>query len=398
MSGLLSNLPAGSNLGSALALGNRLLTNSFDLGLALARPATFPSAAAGLANVVCQRSSEGFRTAATGRGGMAFRELANKLEVYLLVLTVGRILKVPSGSLFPLLEFVDRAYQLPQFQALWAVEGLGHDYANSFLRQGIEPVGILSEERQPHLPEKSLLMLHAGIGLGFAQQGLGKISPRSPIAEIRRRVEQIVRRCRANSRPGYLGAALESLGLQTYDFHPTSLTPIVDRVLREVDPDAVPFFWHGVGRAVYFDTPINFLPCSDWETFRMARNLAPDEPALLNAWAGLAWAWTMVNQRHPEILAELLIQYHGNELLQNGGFANGVASSTIMRSDTTPGAPFVESFCEYRASNPAIASSWDVLVRNPCGRALREIYPVLRDQQRLGDVFRYNNLLERSAG
>lgn len=373
---------AGSNLQSALELGNRLVTNTLDLGLALVNPATFPSAATGLTNAVCQRLSEGFRTVSGGNGGVALRELANKAEVFVLVLTVGRKIGVPSSPPFPLLELVHRAYQkLSAYQALWGVEGLGHDYAYSFFKQGIEPVGILTEEQQPDLPHKSLLILHAGIGLAFAQQGLSNITPETPIAEIRRAVARIIRLSRVNSRPGYAGVAFESLGLQTYDFHPTSLTPIIDRVLREIDSEVVPYFWHGVGRAIYFDAPLNFLPCSGWQTFQMARNLAPDEFALLNAWTGLAWAWTLVNLAQPEILAELLIRFHGHELLENDGFANGVASSTNMRFDTTPGAPAIKSFCEYRSSDPAVDRQWDELVRAPCRRALGDYFPVLRESE-----------------
>ena len=82
---------------------------------------------------------------------------------------------------------------------------------------------------------------------------------------------------------------------------------IVDRGLSAIDPDIVGYFWHGVGRGLYF-LPINALPCSSstWRAVEMAHEEAPHTLGRLNALGGLAWAVTLVNIRHPAILEAFL--------------------------------------------------------------------------------------------
>ena len=56
-------------------------------------------------------------------------------------------------------------------------------------------------------------MLHAGIGMSFAKAVLVELEPTKWSAEaIREGIARFVRLCRDSSRPGYAGAALESLG------------------------------------------------------------------------------------------------------------------------------------------------------------------------------------------
>jgi hypothetical protein len=234
-------------------------------------------------------------------------------------------------------------------------------------------------------------MLHAGLGLAFAQERLAGIGPFTGEVDLRRRLQGFLRLCLDNSLPGYEGAAFESLGLVTHLFYPRQVAA-VDRQLGHLVPPIGGYFWHGVGRSLYFD-PVNFLPCSLWQAYETARREAPGERARLNAWAGVTWAAVLVNERQPWILDELLIQPHGEELAAEGALTNGLASANIMRFDTTPRAPFIEAFCRYRpAGGPRAVARWDTLVRAPCERALRRDYPVLKAHQRLGAVFEFRNL------
>src|SRR6185295_8656057 len=140
-------------------------------------------------------------------------ELANKAEVFALVKGVALLIGEPLAGPLPILPLIERAYALGDFPALWAVEGLGHDYAESVWRESGPPRGLLADRGvAAELPEASLLMLHAGMGLAFADRLLPG-SAAAPAREIRRAVAEIVALDRANSRPGYLGPALESLGL-----------------------------------------------------------------------------------------------------------------------------------------------------------------------------------------
>lgn len=326
--------------------------------------------------------------------GAALAELRSKAQVFCLVLDVNEKIGVPpphSATPFPLLELVGRAYGLDDYSALWAVEGLGHAYGDSFWSRGLTPEGILLPANAPDLPAKSLLMLHAGIGLSFAQHLLNGVGE----AELDSRVAEIVRLCRGSSRPGAVGAAYESLGLVTRTFH-AGLVPAVDRALARAAPELRGFYWHGVGRALYF-LPVNFLPYSAGQVFAAARAEAPDAESRLSAVAGAAWAYALVGQRDPAILAELVVRPYGDELAGDGGFANGIASSTVMRLDTTPEADFLHRFFAYRPAEPAVARRWDLLVRRPGEDAIHRFHPVLKERGLLGEVFRYQDLEELAA-
>lgn len=352
-----------------------------------------PSVALSLTGNPLQRTVEGWRTFLTGGSQLTGEELLNKAEVFTLVPAVAPLIGEPlKGPLPPLPQLVANAYALGDFFSLWAIEGLGHDYGNSFWKQGVRPHGILSPEVARDLPSGSLPMLNAGIGLSMARTIFDGLCWDTPAAEIRRMVAEIVRLDRDNALPGYTGAAYENLGLTTRTLRPTMVSA-VDQAIREVAPQVRGYFWHGVGRSIYFWFS-NFLPCSDWQIFQMARREAPDEEARLNAWAGAAWGYVLVNQRQPRITAELLIGPHGEELAQNGGFVNGVASSMMMRFDTTPDAPFIQEFIRYRpeGSNGRLTELWDRLVRIPSETALNVYYPVIQRHGRMGDIFQYRDL------
>jgi hypothetical protein len=343
---------------------------------------------------MAERTASGLRVAASPQGSLAaLTEIRNKAQVYVLVRQVSRLIGVPETFPLPLLELVARSYALGPFPALWAVEGLGHDYAVSWFDAGLEPRGLLTTvPRARALPPASLPMMHAGIGLGFAERLLEGAGAKTTAEALRLLVADVLRLCRTSSRPGYLGAALESLGLVTGLFHP-ALVAAVDDALRALgELEVLGFYWHGVGRSIYF-RPANFLPCSTWHVFEIARRLAPDEAARRNAWAGLSWAVTLVNQRQPWILADLLVAPHGAELAEDDAFANGVASSIVMRYDTTPGAPFIEPFCAFRPRGSARELElWEALVARPCRLALSVYYPTLAAEDRLGSIFHYQRL------
>ena len=378
-------------------LGDEIQASAVDL---TGRPAVpdllRPENAAALGVNLVARSADGLRLLVDPwRALDAAREVQNKLEVYVLVRQVARLIGVPDTFPLPLLDLVRRAYELTPYEALWAVEGLGHDYAESYWRQGLAPRALLTGGQGLALPPESLLMMHAGVGLGIAEHLLEGLGAEPATAEVERVVGEVVALCRDNSRPGFVGAAYESIGLVTRLFHPP-LVPAVDAALRAVAPEVVGYFWHGAGRAIYF-RPVNFLPGSTWQCFEMARREAPDSLARLNAVAGVTWAFVLVNQRQPGLLADLLLAPHGERLEGDSAFVNGLCSGVIMRADTTPAAPFIEPFLDYRPDGPRLARLWRLLVHDPGRRALRVDYPILRAEHRLGDLFHYDDLARLAA-
>ena len=322
------------------------------------------------------------------QANLAWQELRNKLEVFVLVRNLSSILGLPAGQFIPLPQLVEKAYSVNTFQALWAVEGLGHYYTDTYWEQKGVPQGLLSEEQAP-VPAKSLLMLHAGMGLSFADRLLGNLTSQASDGQLRSAIQYFLALVKANSRPGYLGAAVESLGLVTRDFYPDFLQRVNEQ-LRIVGPEFMGYFWHGAGRALYFSREY-FLPVlrTVWSGVDQEAANAPDR---LSSMAGLSWAVTLVNMRQPSIMENVVRSYIEQSDLTEG-FTNGVVSSIIMRQDTTPDASFATSFIQHRpASDGQLAAAWQRFIGAPVQAALHNYYPVLQQHHALDQVFRYQDL------
>src|SRR6185503_14839678 len=309
---------------------------------------------------------------------------------------VSSLLHVPAeGKEFDLAKLIQDAYALGAYPDLWAVEGLGHLYALTFWNKGKPIRGILTNVSPEVLPAKSLTMMHAGIGLGFAQQLMNTVTAYSDPDELRGVLRQFVTLVDENSRPGYEGAAYESLGLVTRFWH-SPMVGVVDKHLREIAPHVLGYFWHGVGRSLYF-LPLFFVPglLSPWLAIERE---APYELALLNMMAGLAWATTIVNVRQPELM-ENFISMNGERVARTPGFTNGLMSTLIMGIDITPNDQYILEFLEYRPrrSDPRLVQLWDALVAQPAREAVYRIHPILQKHQRLGEVFQYHPSLSELA-
>jgi hypothetical protein len=322
---------------------------------------------------------------------LGWQELKNKYEVYNLVKHIGDILGVPAQGDFELEDFVRKAYALGAYPDLWAVEGLGHDYAMRLWNPSDSLQNLLTSVQAATLPEKSLTMMHAGQGLAFAEQLLKHITPYDCVQGIRNVIEEFVRLCRDNSREGYVGAAYESLGLVTRTWH-AEMMPLVDSALQEIDLDIVSYFWHGAGRALYF-LPYHFVPGSP-SPWSSTETEGPSEIARLNLRAGLSWATNLVNLRQPEIIAATLRSL--GTLTKDDAISNGIVSSLIMSYDITPGDIYVEAFSRYQPpeSNDGFANLWREMVSRPVEFALEHIYPQMKQRKRLGELFHYQTLAD----
>jgi hypothetical protein len=318
---------------------------------------------------------------------MRWLELRNKVEIYFLVENAATRLGISPVESTPLPDLVGRAYDLGPFLALWAIEGLGHAYGQQAIDKDQSPRGLLTGPEAEACPSSAMSMLHAGIGLAFAQKLLDSMTPATPTGALATAIENFIRLSRENSRPGYIGAAYESLGLVTRTFH-QDLVARVGQEVAQSHEDLLGYFWHGVGRAIYF-APRNFLPCTEinWAS---AADAAPDDLGRLNIVAGLAWAVTLVNMRQPAIM-EWLLSHHGDVVLRPSAFANGVTSAVLVRYDTTPEAPFLESFVNYQPASAAreTARLWEREVSGPAVNALQNWHGPLKRAGRLGEVFRF---------
>jgi len=319
------------------------------------------------------------------------QEFANKLHIITLVTHVHGELGLDANTVDPLPVLVDKVAAMPTFPRVWATEGLGAwfgDRAMAKAAGGADPTGLLRDADCASLPPWSLTMLHAGIGMAFAKAILAKLEPTSSTESIRAGIARFVKLCRDSARPGYAGAALESLGLATRTLYPNLLRAI-DREIPTVDPDLQGYFWHGAGRAMYFE-PMGMLPSANapWRVIRRLDQEAPHDLARRNILSGIGWALSVVNMRQP-IVMEAFLRHHAALVGADDAFTNGVASSLMMRYDTTREDLHVSAYIHYEPVDAEVASAWRALIAAPCELALSETYGKLTRTASLEQLFHY---------
>jgi len=337
----------------------------------------------------------GLAAATVGSQSALFKQqMENTRFIFTLVRNNQEEIGIPKTGEFDLDHFVGKAYGIGDFENIWTVEGLGHVYSQRtwLLKHNLseDAQGILIEGQAASLPEKSLTMMHAGLGLAFAESLMKQLTLGSSTQEVERVLKSFIKLCTNNSRPGYVGCALESLGLVTRCFNYT-MVGLVQQVLADVDPIAWEFFWRGAGRALYF-SPLHMLQSvfSPWVTAEME---APNEQAFRSLKAGISWATNVVNMRQPEIFEDL-IRRRGAEEESEGTIRHGVAASTTMAMDITPNHPLVRAYLDYqpKSSDPKVRQLWAKLVHEPASRAVSRYQPILKKHNMLDQVFRFQDL------
>jgi hypothetical protein len=324
-------------------------------------------------------------------------ECRNKAKIMTLVQGLDSYMD-PEGKT-PLQTIVEKCYALGSFPALWAVEGAGKDLAEWHMARNSNPARLLTDAPLDPKWNKALLMLHAGLGLGFAKYVIERL-PSSPSDEqVRQAVTRTVELCRSNSRPGYYGAAIESLGLVSRFMRNAAFCRRVHEVLTKTAPDSVSFFWRGVGRCLYFH-PINFLPGFSRPSRApgLCEAEAPRAELKDSLLSGMAWALTVVNMTNPEVM-EWVLEHDADYFNGSPAFQNGVMSSVIMRYDTTPDDPLVKQFMSHQPNpqNRALCDLWKSRIQQTIETAIHTIYPALKKHNRLDEVFHYQSLANLAA-
>jgi hypothetical protein len=322
------------------------------------------------------------------------QQAKNTRYIFTLVRNNPEKIGIPKTGEFDLDLFMTRAYGIGDFENIWSVEGLGHVYSQRtwFLKWNMseDAHDILIEGQAAIMPEKSLTMMHAGLGLCLAESLMKQLNPDSRIKEVERVLRLFIKLCNNNSRPGYVGCALESLGLVTRCFN-YPMVDLVQNVLANLDPVAWEFFWRGAGRALYFSPGHMVQPLySPWIA---AEQEAPNERAFKILKAGISWPTNIVNMRSPEIFEDLIARRGAHEESE-GTIAHGVAASTTMAMDITPNHPVVKQYLEYvpKSPDPRVAHLWEKLVRSQVYNAVHRYQPVLKANKMLDQVFRLQDL------
>src|SRR5206468_1232453 len=135
------------------------------------------------------------------------------------------------------------------------------------------------------------------MGLSLANRvlaGVGRTCRNCPgPSDLPGALRRFVELCRDNANKAYLGASYEGLGLVARNLYPHLIAEI-DRELSRISGELTEFFWHGVGRAIYF-APTNYVPLSGVarRALRMTQQEPPHESGRRNALSGLVWAMVL---------------------------------------------------------------------------------------------------------
>jgi hypothetical protein len=303
-------------------------------------------------------------------GGAGLRELGNKLEVFDRFQYTLAEIGAAGGASLPLAEAVRRAAARGPFASVWITEGIGHALAETSPRRG-----LLTSIEAAGIPPEAWIPLHTGMGLSLAGRVLSTGAPDAP--------RQFLGLCTDNSLPGYSRAAFEGLGFVACNLY-SRLVPEIDRQLARNAPSLVSYFWHGVGRGLYF-SPVHAAPGSTGAALAAAASEPPHEEGRRNAVAGLAWAVTLVNLRHPEVLEGFLM--HPARRAAGAALADGISSAVAVWCDAAgPGEVHLRAFLDHRPDDPAAGETWRRLVVEPCRRAMGR-QPGLRAGRRLEELF-----------
>lgn len=315
-------------------------------------------------------------------GGAGLRELGNKLEIFDRFQYTLAEIGAAGGASLPLAEAVRRAAARGPFASVWLTEGIGHALAETSPRRG-----LLTSIEAEGIPPEAWIPLHTGMGLSLAGRALSTDVPDA--------LRRFLGLCMDNSLPGYARAAFEGLGFVARNLHSRAV-PEIDRQLARNAPGLVGCFWHGVGRGLYF-SPVHAAPGSTGAALAAAASEPPHEEGRRNAIAGLVWAVTLVNLRHPEILEGFLAR-HARQAA--GALADGVSSAVAVWCDAAgPGEVHLRAFLDHQPGDPAAGETWRRLVVEPCRRAMRR-QPDLRASRRLEELFqcRLNGLNRPNGG
>jgi hypothetical protein len=323
----------------------------------------------------------------------AGREFGSKLVAYYLVRWRRQRRATRGGH--DLAALVVETYRRDPKHTAFLLERLCYDFVTGRWRAGEEPRRLLDGEAARSLPEESLILLHAGLGMALTEILLGPLDPASPAAAFDAALDRFAGLLEVNARPEYAAVACESLGLIVRRFLPRLHRPVEAR-LRARDAGLAARYWHGAGRAIYF-LPSYFLPLPGMgrRGLQVCRREPRQASHRLDAIAGFAFASTMINLRRPELVAGLLRHLEPGE---TEALASGVAGALLTRHHTCPDAPEVRAFLRPVAvpwagtDGRSPAEIWDIAVREPCAEALDRAYPLLRARGELAMLARHQPL------
>ncbi len=319
--------------------------------------------------------------------GHEWHETRNKLETFRLFAWADEELGIPAGAGETIAGLAGRALRMDPFQSIWALEGIASHHA-AIMPQPVE--GMLSRGAGVTLPVHTLVSMHAGMGTAFARTVLQALGDQPSKQALHDALVHFLDLCRANARADWFENAAEPLGLAVRTMHPHLLRRVSDALLV-IDPACQRLFWHGVGRSLYF-VPTNFVSfgSSHERALQTAMGEAPGVEERRNAVAGLVWAVTLVNLRHPEVLLNLLSECE--KIRMPEAVVNGIVSALMLWKFMVPGDSILlpPYFRPAPGTSPA-ATLWNERVMRPTARAFAEQFPAYVSSGTISPVFAFAN-------
>jgi hypothetical protein len=311
-------------------------------------------------------------------------ELDDKIEAFRLFQSADRELGVPVDRL-PLDDVVRQSLTRDAFRAIWILEGIGYSKGTA---SSLSVKGLLTEGPGSRLPDRAMIPLHAGMGTAFGEKLFGALSSRPSQTQVRDTVERFLDICRANCRPGWEDACIESAGLVVRLLHPNLAVP-VSTEMQTLGAPLPALLWHGVGRSLYFQ-PTNFLPIAGAHRRMLSSALqetrSPENRR--NVLAGLVWAVTLVNLPQPEVVRTLASTCSDLNLREE--FINGFISALLVWRHM---APDDSRYTHIYTQPPSAADRqfplWAEWIETPAREALSKFFPGLERRNNIPSLYSF---------
>jgi hypothetical protein len=283
------------------------------------------------------------------------RELALKLEAY-------EIFRRGPSVGPRLTEGVARALDAPAGRIVWTIEGLAHAHAER--QRGEDPAWLGEAVRGA--PAGARVPTLCGIGMALAERRLRGLAA-ATAAEQERAIAADLATWRQALPAASAELLVEAQGFAARLLYP-AIVPALGSRWAGVGRDAGACFWHGVGRASYFDVRYT-VPGSGAPWRSALLRGAADEEIRTSLLAGLAFAVALVTMRAPRIL-EAMLRDQAARPDHLAAVAHGVRSAIVVWHAAAAHDPGLAAWRQYTPRSEGTACLWREWIAEPCARAL----------------------------
>jgi hypothetical protein len=265
-------------------------------------------------------------------------ELRNQLKLY----RAGEYVEALLDDAFDattVAELLRRIADLPPPFPLWGAVSVGYRLGREWCTHGAPCERFTRDDQGGE--SQTVFPLNQGMGYAFAAHVLEPVSSSSSAACVAAAISDFEKLCEANATAGYLTVALEVLGFAAAG-NSRDVTDVIERCVTASSPELLPLYWHGVGRARYFDPD----------------GIGPARPFVYepNVVEGFAWQAALTNVDDPAVLDRYLGTCDSDEAMN--AFAAGVQSALETWRQCVPADDAVTRFARHVPSSPKARARW----------------------------------------